>query len=193
MARLLTVEDVVTLVRARRPMPALLAIDGLPCSGKTTVADRLSATLGLPSLSLDDFVVPPAERPADIAPGFPFPFFRTDEIRTVVRTLAAGGVASFHPYDWDTERLSTELRRVQRPLILEGCSLLSNDLAEFDLRLWVESDERTLVAAQRARDGDRDADKWRDLYLPSVKIYLDTTPWVRADHLVAGRDAHSRQ
>jgi uridine kinase len=154
----------------------LVAIDGLPCSGKTTFAERLAASLELPILSLDEFVVPPAERPTDLAPAFPFPFFRTDLIRSVVRTLSLGEAACFHPYDFETERLTTKSRKVKGPLIVEGCSLFSNDLAQFDIRLWVESEERTMVAAQRARDGDRDADKWRDLYLPSVEIYMRTMP-----------------
>jgi uridine kinase len=157
------------------------------------LANELATALALPILSLDEFVVPPGERPADIAPAFPFPFFRTDAIRTVIRTLSLGRVARFRPYDWETERLAAASRDVCSPVIVEGCSLLSDDWApQFDMRLWVESDEHTLISAQRARDGDRDADKWRDLYLPSVAMYLRTEPWRRADYLVAGRGATAR-
>lgn len=190
MTHLSTVEDVVAHITAMPTTPRLLAIDGFPCSGKTTWAERLAAAIGLPVLSLDEFVVPPAERPADIRPGFPFPFFRTDEIKTVVQTLSRGAVASFYPYDWDTERLTTAKRNLEAPLIVEGCSVLSEELAPlFDLRLWMESNVRTLLAAQRARDGDRDADIWRELYLPSVESYMQTQPWRHADFFVAGRGA----
>lgn len=190
---LLSVENVVALIMARPSVPRMLAIDGLPCSGKTTLAARLASALSLPLLSLDEFVVPPAERPADIQPGFPFPFFRTDEISTVVQTLSLGAVAYFHPYDWETQRPTTERRELEVPLIVEGCSVLSEDLAPlFDLRIWMESDPRTLIPAQRARDGDRDAENWRTLYLPSVERYMHTEPRRRADVFVAGRGAELR-
>ena len=162
-----TVEELLAQIMARPSKPRLLAIDGLPCSGKTTLA----------------------ERPADIRPGFPFPFFRTEEISAIVQSLARGAVASFHPYDWETERLTTATRELAAPLIVEGCSVLCEDLAPlFDVRIWVESDAATLRAAQRARDGDRDADVWDALYLPSVERWMQTEPWRRADVFVAGRD-----
>lgn len=188
MPNLLTFEDVIARVRQQLPAPRSIAIDGLPCAGKTTLADQLSEALGLPVLYIDDFVVPRDARPPGLAPAFPFPHFRLDDFRAAVREVAGRGRARYHPFDWSRRATSPEVREIAGPCIVEGCSVLSPELAPlFDVRFWVQSDESTMLAAQRQRDGDVDADAWRDLYIPSVELYMRTEPWRRADHLVAGR------
>ena len=57
MVNMLTFDEAVALV-ASKPEPLLVAIDGLPLSGKTTLALRLVQELGAECLSLDDFVRP---------------------------------------------------------------------------------------------------------------------------------------
>ena len=54
----------------------LIAIDGLPCSGKTTLAAALGQSLDVNFLHFDDFLLSPSSWPGDIRPLFPFPFFR---------------------------------------------------------------------------------------------------------------------
>jgi uridine kinase len=60
---MLTFDEVVRLVGSRRK-PLLAAIDGLPLSGKTTLALRLVSELGAECVQLDDFVKPVAEWPS---------------------------------------------------------------------------------------------------------------------------------
>jgi hypothetical protein len=78
--------------------------------------------------------------------------------------------------------------QLDRPVIVEGVSALHPDLALFyDLRIWVESDTASTLAASDQRGMGRWAPEWRDLFLPSVDLYLQTKPRERADILASGR------
>ena len=124
---MLTFNEVVALV-ASRPKPLLVAIDGLPLSGKTTLALRLIKELGAERLGLDDLVRPEAEWPSRDKPSFPFDFVRYDEFVDAVCSLAYERCCSFHPYDWETgilktcqrwcEETASRLLRASRPCIL---------------------------------------------------------------------------
>ena len=112
-----------------RPTPLLVAIDGLPLSGKTTLALRLIKELGAECLGLDDLVRPEAEWPSRDKPSFPFDFVRYDEFVDAVRSLACNRCCSFHPYNWETGHLedlpkvvrgdgASRLLKASRPCIL---------------------------------------------------------------------------
>jgi uridine kinase len=178
------------LARRDRP-PRLLAVDGLPLSGKSTLAERLATRFGWDVLGFDDFYLPAKGWPAGVTPQFPFPFFRVEAFREAVRSLRTEGRCLWNPIDWPTLTVSpkrTELV-VRGTVIVEGCSVLDPALVDlYDLRIFVESDRDTIVEAQRARDGDNAlVDDWTHLFLPSVNIYMQTNPRSRADLIVAGR------
>ena len=67
-----TIEEAITAIESG-PKPPLIAIDGLPCSGKSTLVERLSERFASDCIYLDDFVLPEADWPVGITPGFPFP------------------------------------------------------------------------------------------------------------------------
>jgi hypothetical protein len=107
-----------------------------------------------------------------------------------VQALAAKGVCSFQPWDWVTFGIAREARevRVDRPVVIEGVSALHTDLAPlYDLRIWVESDAASTLAASHARGVGQWAREWRELFLPSVELYLLTRPRERADIVARGR------
>ena len=122
---MLTFNEVVALV-ASRPKPLLVAIDGLPLSGKTTLALRLIKELGAECLGLDDLVRPEAEWPSRDKPSFPFDFVRYDEFVDAVRSLAYA-VRSMHTIGrrgilrtcqrW-CEEMALRLLKASRPCIL---------------------------------------------------------------------------
>jgi uridine kinase len=175
---------------ARIQTARLIAIDGLPCSGKSALADRLAAAFGLETLAFDDFYLPEPLWPRGIRPGFPFPFFRVKEFHEALHGLATEGRCSYRPYDWCNGQISSIARELYRrgPLIVEGCSVLDPQLEpHYDLRLFVASDRETVLAARRARDGDHDAENWQRLFLPSVDLYMATLPERRADFVISGR------
>jgi len=184
--------DAAVALVAGRAETRLIGIDGLPVSGKSTLADRLETELGAQVLYLDDFVRPEAEWRGRIGPAFPFEYIRYAEFLAAVQMLAHGEAIRIPLYDWSTGRVGDAHREI-RPgglVVVEGVSALHPDLAPlYDLRLWVESDATTTLAASLARGVGDWEHEWRELFLPSVAIYLGTEPQRRADYVVAGRGA----
>jgi hypothetical protein len=56
---------------ARGVQPPLIAIDGLPCSGKGTLVDKLREQVDLDCIELDDFVLPEKHWPSHHQPALP--------------------------------------------------------------------------------------------------------------------------
>jgi uridine kinase len=187
----ISADEAVAALAALTPAPRLIAVDGLPLSGKSTLATRLARRFGWAVLEFDDFYLPADGWPSDIAPAFPFPFFRQGEFRAALRSLRRSGECTWRPIDWPTLTISPAPLRIGRgrPVIVEGCSVLDPDLAGlYDIRLFVESDRGSLAAAQKARDGENVlSDDWARLFLPSVDLYMQTQPETRADLVIAGR------
>ena len=77
---------------------------------------------------------------------------------------------------------------VDQLVIVEGVSALHVDLAPlYDLRIWVESDAQSTLAASAQRGMGPWVREWRELFLPSVELYLLTKPRERADIVARGR------
>jgi len=190
---MLSFEDVSKLARSW-PERALIAIDGLPLAGKSTLAERLSLEVGAHCLFLDDFVRPEVDWPSRERPSFPFEFVRYDAFLAAVRGLAAHGACVFDAFDWETGLMDPAPRKLRRdrPVIVEGVSALHPELAPlYDVRIWVESDPATTLAASIGRGVGGWAEPWERLFLPSVALYLETRPRTRADLIAAGRGARS--
>jgi uridine kinase len=189
---MLTFNEVVALA-ASRPKPLLVAVDGLPLSGKTTLALRLIKELGAECLGLDDLVRPEAEWPSRDKPSLPFDFVRYDEFVDAVRSLAQNRCCSFHPYNWEKGHIE-DLPKVVRGdgiALVEGVSALHPDLAPlYDLRVGIESDMETTLAASLERGVGFWAHEWEFMFLPSIELYLQTNPKARADVVALGRGAH---
>ena len=181
--------EVITRV-AKGVHPPLIAIDGLPCSGKSTLVENLQAHVDLDCIYLDEFVLPQAEWPADIRPSFPFQFIQYDAFLNTVKTLAVAGRCSYQPFDWNTLSTSANWRNIAltKPVIVEGVSSLHPELSSlYGLRIFVESDRGTVLATALSRGVGPWEKEWRELFLPSVDIYMRTHPERRADLLVPGR------
>jgi uridine kinase len=173
-----------------RSGPGLVAIDGLPLAGKSTLADHLVVASGAECVRLDDFVKPEAEWRSHDQPSFPFDFIRYDEFMAAVIGLATSGRCSFRPYSFETARIESEAREVwvDRLVVVEGVSALHVDLAPlYDLRIWVESDAQSTLAASEQRRMGPWVREWRELFLPSVELYLLTKPRDCADIVAKGR------
>jgi uridine kinase len=175
-----------------RPAIRLIAIDGLPVAGKSTLAERMAEALQADCTYLDDFVAPEVDWPLPRRPAFPFQYIRYAEFLDSVTSLGRTGCCAYRPYDWSTGAIEADQRvlRLDRPVIIEGVSSLHPDLAPlYDLRIWVESDAATVLEASLKRGVGAWEREWRDLFLPSVELYLRTAPRDRADVVVAGRGA----
>jgi uridine kinase len=179
-----------TITLVTQTSARFVAIDGLPVSGKSTLAERLEHTTGAQTIYLDDFVRPEADWRGKVLPSFPFAYIRYDDFLGAVTNLAQHGHCTYHPYDWTTGQASAAARTItrHRPIIIEGVSSLHPALAPlYDLRLWVQSDASTTLTAALTRGVGDWEHEWRNLFMPSVELYLQTNPSIRADYLVKGR------
>ena len=186
---MISFDGVIALV-GQRPDLGLVAIDGLPLAGKTTLADQLATVTGAVCVSLDDFIKPEREWRWRDRPSFPFDYIRYDEFMGAVATLAADGECRYRPWDYRTgERADAEVVvRRTGPVIVEGVSALHAELVPlYDLRIWVESDAATVLDAARARGVENWGREWEAMFVPSVGLYLQTEPITRADLVTAGR------
>lgn len=184
-----TPDEVVSRL-ARTLEPPLVAIDGLPCSGKSTLAERIQAAYGFDCLYLDDFVRPEEEWPSKTRAAFPFEYIRYDEFAEAVCALASTGECRYASFDWKTGRVSKEPRKISlaSPVIVEGVSSLNPILCgHYGLRVFVDSDRATTLDAAEARGTGTWSAHWHNLFLPSVDIYMKSHPEQRADLIVPGR------
>lgn len=169
-----------------------IGIDGLPVSGKSTLAEHLQAELGAVCLYLDDFVIPEDLWPWPHRPAYPFPYMRYAEFLEAAAALTTDQTCTYQPYDWATRQLAgpRTLHAGAGPVVIEGVSALCETLSPFyDLRIWVQSDAATTLAAAYDRNGHSWHRQWRDYFLPSVELYMATHPRDRADVVVRGRGA----
>lgn len=190
-----SVNDLLVNLHIGNKRPFLIAIDGRPCSGKSTLADQLIESLNAEAIFLDDFFIPPQSWPVDIKPAFPFPYFRNDEFILGIKTLAHGEIFEYRVFDWTTQRI--EQKKIVDPkniIIVEGVSVLSEQLyRNFQKKIFVVSDKDSEFEAISQRENRKNLETWKSLYLPSVDIYWQTKPWEHADILFAGRGINSAE
>jgi len=191
MPNCLTIEAAIAQFE-HRARPSVIGIDGLPCSGKSTMVARLRQRIDLECVQLDEFVLPKRDWPPRNRPAFPFEYIRYETFMKAVETLAKLGSCSFYPFDWDNLTISDRLRTVTltKPVIVEGVSSLDSRLYPlYDLRIFVESDRASTLQTAIDRGVGAWETEWRELFLPSADLYMLTEPQKRADLLVAGRGA----
>lgn len=180
-------ELVKILVSEKRP--CLIAIDGRPCAGKSTLADMLVKELDAKALFFDDFFIPQAEWPKDIKPAWPFPYMRDAEFVQGVKKLSQGLAFIYRPFDWPTHSLGhAKTINPDGIIIVEGVSVLRKELAScFHKKILVISNNDNEFEAISERENHTGLTNWKQLFLPSVELYWQNKPWQRADIIYAGR------
>jgi len=133
------------------PAPIVL-IDGRSGSGKSSLAASLVARWnGTPQLVALD----------DLYPGWDGLRAGVDEaLRRILRPHAAHERSRWRRWDWETARWDRRDRVIEpdRALIVEGAGLLTARTAPLgDVRVWLESPQRS----RRRRALDRDGDAYR--------------------------------
>jgi len=180
------------LAYVSRPLTRpLVGIDGLPCSGKTTLAARMVDLFNFDGIAVDEFLLPEEHWPARCRPAFPFPYIRYDEFLNAVLSLAETGRCTYLPFDWETLEISTRPREVSLadgPVIVEGISALVPLLCRvYGAKIFIESDRNTVLDVAKTRALGLWAREWGELFIPSTDMYMQTRPEERADFVVAGR------
>lgn len=159
-----------------RTTRALVAVDGVGASGKTTFARALArhvATRPVVLLHVDDFFQPPAVRHARgrCSPeGFWLDAFDTPALRATLDRLAAGdGPAP-----------------VDALVLVEGVFLHRDELVDrWDLSLWLDVAPDEARRRMVARDGLDPDDPRLARYAGAQRLYaLAARPWDRASMVV---------
>lgn len=183
-----TFADLAACVLRRGVGPRVVAIDGGGGSGKSVFADRLARALAPLAeavvVSVDDFC-----RPADSRGTDPHGLFDLKRLRSeVLVPYRAGAAVAYHPFDWATERVSTEVRSVGCPevLVLEGVFALCRALGDGEaFGIWVDAPEDMRLARGLARDGESARDIWLNDWMRRENAYRQhERPDLRADIVV---------
>ena len=130
----------------------LVCVDGPAGSGKTTLANRLSAELGATVLHMDDLL----EGWDGLASIWP-------RLRQgVLDPLAAGRAGWYRRYDWTAGALAEwHVVPVSEVLVLEGVGSAQRAVdAVANLRIWVEAPPALRLERGLARDGEDLRAQW---------------------------------
>lgn len=157
----------------------LIGIDGCAGAGKTTLAARLSATLGgVPVIHTDDFAS--HDVPMEWWPRM---------LHDVIEPLLRGDPASYRPYDWSSRRLADTTATIEpsNVVIIEGVGATRKAWRErLALRIWVDCPRDVRLARGIERDGEELRDFWLD-WMRVEDAYVDSErPAEHADVVVDG-------
>ena len=139
-----------------------VAVDGIDCAGKTTLADQLAALLKAERICLDDFLRPPQER-----------YARGEE-----------SPEGYYRDSFDYDAFRAAVLSAPQPLVADGVFLQRPDL-----RIWIDTPFDEALERALTRDAGRFADvreRYERRYFPGQRLYLDEVdPRARADIVVA--------
>ena len=157
---------------ASLPWGSAVAIDGVDCAGKTTLADTV-AGVGVVRASVDDHLRPVAER---YARG---------------RASAEGCYRDSHDLE-AVRRLVVAFRdgSPQAVLVVDGVFLLRPELTDlWDLAVHLVLPDEEVVRRAAVRDPGTDPRLYLTRYLPAQRLYeAEARPRERADVVLDARD-----
>jgi len=144
-----------------------IAVDGIDCAGKSTLADRLGRLLQAARVSVDDFLRPAEERHA--------------------REFEAEG---YYRDSFDNDAFRAAVLDAEEPLVADGVFLQRPELDDlWNLRIWVDVSFEDALERAVVRDAhlfDDVRERYERRYFPGQRLYLDEVdPRSRADIVVA--------
>lgn len=173
-------DDLLARVRdlaARLDRPPVVGISGHGGAGKSTLAARLAADLGLAEdevVGTDAFYAATCGPDAGLWEQHDWP-----ALEAVVRSARKGDARLRHDWRWWSGETGTEDRPMPAVLVVEGIRLLGGHTRDwFDLTVWIDlSPEAAGVraVARNTAQGDDAAelDLWRTKWVPEGRAYVD--------------------
>ncbi len=160
----------------------VIAIDGPGASGKSTLAENLSAALSnAPIVHTGDFAS--WETPLEWWPRL---------LTQVLEPLSMNKTARYQRYDWATRSLA-EWRDLPPTayVILEGVSASRDAFRPFlSYTVWVETPREERLRRGLERDGVEARDQW-DAWMAEEDAYIERErPREKADSVIKGTDAY---
>ena len=170
--------------------PAVIGVDGHSSSGKTSLADRIAATLPESDvLHTDDLAWHQGV--------FAWDGLLLDDVLPVVRS---GKPVQYRPPAWQARARPGEITVAGglQSLVIEGVGATQASVRdELDVAIWVETDEPTRLARDAARvaAGEIDFEGYMSWMADESAYVITQQPWQHADLLVYGGDSvgHDRE
>lgn len=186
------VAEAALAARERCRRTAVVAISGMDCAGKSTLALAALGALADRDVEVlvlhgDEFSRPTAQRHAraDEALGYYRDSFDHDGVLSLLRRVRQGfaGAATLRVTDWDRDawREAEVVVPSDGVVLLEGCFLLTPATRDaFDVGVWLEVDEATALARALARPRDLERmggpegvrERYGTRYLPGQRLHL---------------------
>lgn len=154
----------------------IIAIDGRCASGKTTLAEELSAKYDCNVIHMDDFFLRPEQRTADrlSMPGENIDHERF--LEEVLLPLKAGKDFSYRPYNCKKGELDEPIIVKSKQInIVEGSYSCHNDLYEYyDYKIFMTIDEAEQMKRIINRNGIEAAKVFEEKWIPLEESYFKT-------------------
>jgi uridine kinase len=165
--------------------PVCIGIDGRCASGKTTLAALLAELFSCNVFHMDDFYLPPAERPADwrSRAGGNMDFARLRQ--EVVLPALAGKPVDYRAYSCREGRLLPARRIAPRPLtVIEGSYSAHPALGvPYAARIFLTCSPEVQARRLQKREGGY-YEAFQNTWIPMEEHYLKTFPKVRTGGIV---------
>ena len=181
-------KQVINLIQNHSKRPLLVAIEGHSAAGKSTLAKRISESMGSAIIiPTDDFYrVMSEEERFRLNPEEGYAcYYDWQRLRGVLETLTTGQIAKYRRYDWSANKLGENVRiNPQGLVIVEGCYSLRPELTPFyHLSFFVETPSTLRMERQRQR-GDACAAWMARWHAAESYHFLKNAPEEAADLIV---------
>ena len=172
------IQETVQALLKEKPR-VLVALEGRCASGKSTLAEILSREFGWAVAHMDDFFLRPEQRtPQRLAkPGGNVDWERV--LEEVLLPWQGGGQVAYRPYDCQSGKEGdlVQLDPAARVLVVEGSYSVHPGLWKYyDLRVFLDVDERRQMARISRREGKSRSRIFRDRWIPLEEAYLTALP-----------------
>ncbi len=154
---------------------AVVAIDGNCASGKTTLADEIQLAFGGTVIRADSFFLPfdmrGEKRLSEAGGNFHYERFGTE----VIANLRKSELFAYGVFDCSCGKVTHSIS-VDEPrlIIVEGSYCMHPKLeADYDLRIFCRTDERTQLERIRIRNGENLLEAFKQKWIPLENRYFD--------------------
>lgn len=142
---------------------AIIAIDGMCCSGKTYLSKIISSIYDVEVIHSDDFYLPKGKREFDW-------FDRIGGNMNLSYLKEALIQKEYQPFDCRSQAYGLTVKLQDKPLIVEGTySLLIDDI--YDFKIFLTCDD--IVQLDRLKKREEDIKGFTDIWLVKERAYFD--------------------
>lgn len=155
---------------------AIIAIDGMCASGKTTLATLLSEEFGFETIHMDDFFLPFEMRSEErlSQPGGNIHYERF--IEEVIIPLKENKDFEYRIFDCSSGEFNGKRKILHNnPVIIEGAYSLHPQIPDiYDLKIFLQISPEAQLERIKMRNGDQALEVFKEKWIPFENNYFDT-------------------